>query len=92
MIDIPESACCLIPGCPNEPELALSIRLRTRETNAIWAPETHAYACLRHGNSGAWIAIDWKPSEDGKIHTYVTGHPPDTQPAERTTSIRREPI
>lgn len=86
-LKIPDGAACLIPGCRRAPTLALSIRLRRRDTSAVWCPETHAYVCDLHGEQGADIEIMFRENVSGEIATRVVGVSRRGF-AERTTPIR----
>lgn len=72
-LTIPSDAQCLTPGCPREPSLSLSLRIRRRDTSAAWAPELHAYACEFCGAGGAKVTVLFEPTGSGKIESEVVG-------------------
>jgi hypothetical protein len=57
--------------CGKQAETALGIRLRRRNTNAIWAPNLHAYLCDLHARSGAEIEVRYKETLTGRIAATV---------------------
>lgn len=62
VLRIPAGAVCLVPGCPTPPEFILSVRMRRQDTGASWAPNTKAFFCDRHANSGCRMRILFEPT------------------------------
>jgi hypothetical protein len=77
---------CLIPGCENVGTYNIGIRLRRRNTKAVWAPNTRAFLCGSHAAGGCLIEINIVPDDSKEIQTkvYAMGK---TAPKERTTPI-----
>jgi hypothetical protein len=79
---------CLIPGCSNEGENNISIRLRRPDTSAIWAPNTEAFLCSIHSGQGYVIKVEMRPAATLTTTTEVSaGGRVET----RTTSINNTP-
>ncbi len=80
---------CIIPGCNNVADHNLGVRLRRPDTSAIWAPNTEAYLCDEHAESGLRIQVIIEPTQTGNIETEVSS--PPGLVASRTTSIKNSP-
>jgi hypothetical protein len=76
---------CVVPGCPVEARNNLGIRLRRPDTSAIWAPNTEAYVCDTHAESGARIVVFYEATDSDQVDVHVHGA---TSEASRTTQIR----
>lgn len=79
---------CLIPGCQNDAQNNISIRLRRPDTSAIWAPNTVAYLCDTHAAQGYSVNIDFVPAANPTITTNVSA---GGQVETRTTPIVNTP-
>jgi len=79
---------CIIPGCPNDAEHNLSVRLRRPDTSAIWAPNTEAYLCDAHATQGLRITVVLEPTSAHEIETRVCAIS-ETTP-QRKTRITKE--
>ena len=64
---------CIVPGCPREALNNLSVRLRRPDTSAIWAPNTEAYVCDSHAESGARVTLYYEPTTAEAIEVRVHG-------------------
>jgi hypothetical protein len=63
---------CLIPGCNNNAENNISVRLRRPDTSAIWAPNSEAYLCDVHADQGYTVDIALTPLAVRNITTNVS--------------------
>ena len=63
---------CLIPGCNNNAENNLSVRLRRADTSAIWAPNSEAFLCDVHADEGYIVDITLTPVALRNITTNVS--------------------
>jgi hypothetical protein len=79
---------CIIPGCENDADNNIGVRLRRPDTTAIWAPNTDAFLCSHHAKRGLIITVILEPTQDHKIKTRVCGVAETTK--NRTTQIRQE--
>jgi hypothetical protein len=79
---------CIVPGCHNQAENNLGVRLRRANTSAIWSPNTAAYICDEHAAQGWRITVIMEPNTTGEIETRVFS---PGQVFERTTPIVNEP-
>ena len=79
---------CIVPGCVVEATNSLSIRLRRRDTSAIWAPNLDAAVCDVHATSGARVHVLYEATNDGTIETHV--HAVTTAHPSRRTPIRHD--
>ena len=77
---------CVVPGCAEEALNNLGVRLRRPNTSAIWAPNTEAYVCDRHAESGARLTLYYEATDSDQIDVRVHGAKP---PATRITPIQR---
>lgn len=64
---------CLFCGDHTGEMVALGIRARYANTNAIWAPNLSAYLCANCARSGCRITVDLEPTTDGRVTTTTTG-------------------
>lgn len=62
---------CLV--CGGYGSVALGVRARYENTNAVWAPNLDAYLCDNHAKSGCEIEIVYRPTDDGRVRTRVSG-------------------
>lgn len=79
---------CIIPGCTNDANNNIGIRLRRPDTSAIWAPNTNAYICAEHAVQGFSIQIILNPNTSGRIRTLVSAT--QGNPVSRTTRITQQ--
>lgn len=79
---------CLIPGCDNPARNKLGLRCRKPTTRAVWAPDSEAYLCKHHAESGVTIAVTIEPAQT-KTVTVTYGSGAHLAPS-RTTPIRRK--
>ena len=61
------------------------IRLRRPDTSAIWAPNTDAFVCDVHAESGARILVFYEATESDRVEVDVRGATPEVA---RVTEIR----
>lgn len=78
---------CIVPECTRDATNNLGIRLRRRDTRAIWAPNTEAYVCDHHAMSGARLNIFYEATASGEVEIDVHG---STREVSRSTPIRRD--
>jgi hypothetical protein len=72
-LTIPHDAPCMAEGCTYPAALVLNLRIRRRDTGAVYGPNIDkAYLCEVHGASGAEITLDYAPRRDGQVVTIVT--------------------
>lgn len=64
---------CIVPGCRRNAENNLGIRLRKRDTTAIWAPETTAHVCDVHARSGARVTVLYEATDTQRVEISVQG-------------------
>jgi hypothetical protein len=76
---------CVVPGCPREGRNNLGVRLRRPDTTAIWAPNTQAYVCDSHAESGARLLVFYEATETDEVEVDVRGA---TSELSRVTEIR----
>jgi len=69
---------CIVPGCNNNANKKLGIRLRRPAQSdrasvgtGIWAPETGAFICDQHAVAGWRIIILMEPTTTGEVSTSV---------------------
>ena len=62
---------CIV--CGEYGVIALGIRARYENTNAVWAPNLDAYLCDEHANGGLLITIVLSPTSDGRVTTHTIG-------------------
>jgi hypothetical protein len=62
---------CIV--CGEYGVIALGIRGRYENTNAVWAPNLNAYLCDEHARSGCEIEIELRPTNDGRVRTTTSG-------------------
>lgn len=62
---------CVVPGCDADGRHALTLRIRRPDTSAIAAPNTNAWLCDEHAESGLEIDISVKPNTRGTIETFT---------------------
>ena len=79
---------CLIPGCPNNAENNIGIRLRRPDTSAIWAPNSEAFLCDDHAQVGYVVNITLSPLPTREITTNVSA---GGRVESRTTPIVHHP-
>lgn len=84
-LKFPPDAACLVPGCERTPTHVFSVRMRRKDTGAVWAPNSTAYFCDRHAEKGAEISVFYKPTFSGKIEMNVATA---SETASRITEIR----
>jgi hypothetical protein len=78
---------CIVPQCTRDATNNLGIRLRRRDTSAIWAPNTEAHVCDHHAVSGARLNVFYEATATGEVEIHVHG---STHEVSRSTPIRRE--
>lgn len=78
---------CIVPGCGRNAENNLGIRLRRRDTTAVWSPETNAHVCDVHAWSGARIGVVYEATDTGRVEIRVQGA---TEPIVRRTAAIRD--
>jgi hypothetical protein len=76
---------CVVPGCSREGRNNLGVRLRRPDTSAIWAPNTEAYVCDVHAESGARIMVFYEATTTDEVEVDVRGA---TSELTRVTEIR----
>jgi hypothetical protein len=76
---------CVVPGCAREALNNLGIRLRRPDTSAIWAPNSEAYVCDIHAESGARLTLYYEATEADQVEVRVHGA---KSAAARTTPIQ----
>jgi hypothetical protein len=76
---------CIVPGCVREGRNNLGVRLRRPDTSAIWAPNTEAYVCDVHAESGVRVTVLYEATTSDEVEVDVRGVTPE---AARTTPIR----
>jgi hypothetical protein len=76
---------CVVPGCSREGRNNLGVRLRRPDTSAIWAPNTQAYVCDLHAETGARILVFYEATETDEVEIEVRG---STSELSRVTEIR----
>jgi hypothetical protein len=59
--------------CESDGRIALGIRARYENTNAVWAPNLDAYLCEQHASDGCLIELEITARTDGKVTTIVHG-------------------
>lgn len=59
--------------CGERAEVALGIRARYENTNAVWAPNTGAYLCSLHAVSGLEVTIVVVAARDGHVRVRTRG-------------------
>ena len=76
-LSIPEDSRCLVPGCRGEVTHVFSMRMRRLDTGADWAPNSTAYFCTSHADSGANVSVLYEPNKSGlvEIAVAVVGRP-----------------
>ena len=57
---------CIAPGCGDTARNKLGLRLRKRNTRAVWAPDLEAYLCKKHAEDGGTWVIEYVPGVNGK--------------------------
>jgi len=62
---------CIVCGAFGR--VALGIRARTADTNAVWAPNLDAYLCDEHAVKGCVIEIVYHPADDGRVRVQTAG-------------------
>jgi hypothetical protein len=62
---------CII--CGEDADITLGIRARYANTNAVWAPNLNAHLCDEHAKAGCHIALQIKPTYDGRVTTMIWG-------------------
>lgn len=62
---------CLL--CRGPASVALGVRARYENTNAVWAPNLDAYLCQSCAEAGCRITIDVAPTYDGLVTTTTRG-------------------
>jgi len=62
---------CLV--CGEYGSVALGIRARYENTNAVWAPNLDSYLCEQHARSGCVIEITYRPTSDGRVRVTTSG-------------------
>src|SRR5262245_11960774 len=62
---------CII--CGEHGTVALGIRARYSNTNAVWAPNLDAYLCDDCSKSGVEISVEIEKSDDGRVTTRTYG-------------------
>lgn len=62
---------CLVCGAYGV--VALGVRARYENTNAVWAPNLDAYLCEQHARSGCRIEIGFQPATDGRVRVTTDG-------------------
>ena len=63
------NAACLV--CGERATTALGIRLRRRNTNAVWAPNLSAYLCDLHAVSGCEVGVMYRATSTGRVVVHV---------------------
>lgn len=58
---------CMVTGCQNAASNRLGLRLRKRNTRAVWAPDLEAYLCKEHAEDGGTWVIDYIPGATGNV-------------------------
>jgi hypothetical protein len=76
---------CIVPGCSREGRNNLGVRLRRPDTSAIWAPNTEAYLCDRHAESGAHIHVLYEATATDEVEVDVRAVTPELT---RVTEIK----
>ncbi len=64
---------CIVPGCARSASNHLGVRLRRRDTTAIWARETAAHVCDKHARSGARVTVIYEATESGAVEVRTHG-------------------
>lgn len=80
-----ETPQCVVPGCGREGRNNLGVRLRRPDTSAIWAPNTQAFVCDSHAESGARILVFYEATASDEVEIEVRGN---TSELGRVTEIR----
>lgn len=62
---------CIV--CGDYGVVALGVRARYSNTNAVWAPNIGAHLCAEHATSGCEIQMTLVPTKDGRVTTSITG-------------------
>ena len=75
---------CVVPNCARDAQNNLGVRLRRPDTSAIWAPNTEAFVCDYHAESGALVTVYYQEAESNQVDVRVHGTSP---PASRVTPI-----
>jgi hypothetical protein len=72
---------CMVPGCHEPGRHAVTLRVRRPDTTAVIAPNTGAYLCDRHAESGFEMDIVLRPNETRRAEIFTwaddgdeTGH------------------
>jgi hypothetical protein len=62
---------CTIPGCDEPGRHAVTLRIRRPDASAIAAPNTNAWLCDMHAESGLEVDVRLKPNKSRTIETYT---------------------
>ena len=62
---------CIV--CGRYATIALGVRARWSNTNAVWAPNLDAYLCEQHATDGCLVEITLTPRIDGRVTTVTRG-------------------
>jgi hypothetical protein len=62
---------CIVPGCDHPGRHALTLRVRRPDSSAIIAPNTGAYLCDEHAESGFEMDIAIKPNDSRKAEIFT---------------------
>ena len=68
---MPDGRLCLV--CGDYGSIALGIRARYENTNAVWAPNLDAYLCEDCALSGCVIELTYRQTSDGRVRVRTNG-------------------
>ena len=79
---------CIIEGCPSPGTNHLGVRLRRSDGTAIWAPNTGASVCDKHGAYGMKVGVTLELTSGHLLETEVRSN---GNSITRVSPIRHKP-